>query len=142
MVAHWLKTGAQTQVWNTGWKPVCIGQGTAVAIFGAAFQIGRSALTAYQAALNVTGQNIANAGNTDYTPQTGRLVAENGGYISAGVMPGGGVRLSELERHIDESLESRLRFANSTLHRTDELYKALSQTESNYNELSDSDMST
>lgn len=113
-----------------------------MAIFGASFQIGRSALSAYQAALSVTGQNIANLGNPHYTRQTGRLTALNGGYVSSGVMPGAGVRLSELERHIDESLEQRLRYSSSQKSRTEVLYRALSQTEANYNELTDTDLST
>lgn len=113
-----------------------------MAVFGASFQIGRSALAAYQAALSVTGQNIANLGNPDYVRQTGRLSAEYGGYVVSGVLPGAGVRLTELRRHVDESIESRLRFALSERGRAEVLHRSLSQTEANYNELTDTDLST
>ena len=50
-----------------------------MAILGSAFQIGRSALAAYQSAIAITGQNIANVGNANYTRQSGRLAALSGG---------------------------------------------------------------
>ena len=70
-------------------------------IFGTSFQIGRSAVAAYQAAISVTGQNIANVGNPNYTRISGHLSSLYGGNVF-GVRPGAGVRLSALERHIDE----------------------------------------
>ena len=35
--------------------------------------IGKSALATHQASIQVTGNNIANAGNADYTRQTGHV---------------------------------------------------------------------
>lgn len=80
-------------------------------LLSSALQIGRSALTTYQSALQVTGNNVANAGNPDYTRQTAELSAIQGGPLPEGMRPGAGVALTALRRHIDEALESRLRAA-------------------------------
>ena len=85
-----------------------------MALLGASFQIGRSALAAYQSAIAITGQNIANVGNPNYTRLTGRLTTLQGGPTLGGVAPGGGVNLTALERHVDEALESRLRMSLGT----------------------------
>jgi flagellar hook-associated protein 1 FlgK len=113
-----------------------------VAVLGASFQIGRSALAAYQSAIAITGQNIANVGNPDYTRLSGRLTALEGGMTLGGVAPGGGVNLSALERHLDAAVEARLRMSASTLAGSQATYDALSQIESLYNELSNYDLST
>ncbi len=113
-----------------------------MAILGASFQIGRSALAAYQAALAVAGQNIANAANPDYARQTGRLEALLGGPVLGGVAPGAGVALSQLRRHVDESLEARLRLSLGQRSGAETLSRTLNQVESLYNELSDQDLST
>lgn len=110
-------------------------------MLGGTFQIGRSALASYQAAIAISGQNIANAANPDYARQTGRLTAQLGGPIF-GVSPGGGVLLSELNRHVDEALQARLRDAMGRRDGAQVLYAALSQTEAMYNELSEDDIST
>ena len=75
----------------------------------AALQIGRSALQTYQSALQVVGNNVANAGNPDYTRQTAGLAALPGTPLASGLQPGAGVALTELKRHLDESLENRIR---------------------------------
>lgn len=113
-----------------------------MALLGASFQIGRSALAAYQAAIAVAGQNIANVGNPNYTRQSGRLTALNGGITPGGVTPGMGVRLTQLNRHIDEALESRLRFTLAARNNAATVYQSLSQTEQLYNELTDHDLSS
>lgn len=113
-----------------------------MAMLGASFQIGRSALSAYQAALSVTGQNIANIGNPNYTRQTGRLTALVGGQVMGGITPGAGVGIAQLRRHVDEALEARLRLSNGQRAGAETVYTALSQTEALYNELSDTDVST
>lgn len=110
-------------------------------MFGASFQIGRSALAAYQAALSITGQNIANVANPDYTRQTGRLEAQRGGALS-GATPGAGVRLAQLRRHVDEALENRLRLARGDRSLAETVQRTLGATEANYNELSEQDLSS
>lgn len=109
---------------------------------GATFQIGRSALAAYQAALSVTGQNIANLANPNYTRQTGHLSTLHGGPTYGHVRPGAGVRMDRLTRHIDEALEARLRLSLGSRSSAEAIYLALTQTESAYNELTDQDIST
>jgi len=113
-----------------------------VALLGAAFQIGRSALAAYQSAVAVTGQNIANVGNPDFTRQTGRLTALHGGPTLGGARPGAGVALSQIRRHADEALEARLRDQLGARSSAAALYGSLSRTESLYNELTGQDLSS
>ncbi len=113
-----------------------------MAVLGAAFQIGRSALAAYQSAIAITGQNIANVGNPDYTRQTGRLVAMYGGMTLGGVAPGMGVNLSGLQRHVDEAVEARLRLDLGDRAGAQTAYTALNRIESLYNELTQYDLST
>lgn len=113
-----------------------------MALLGTAFQIGRSALAAYQAGVTISGQNIANAGNADYTRLNGRLRAEVGGPVLGGVRPGAGVRLAALQRNIDEAVEGRLRSSLATRKGAETRYSAMNQIESLFNELSDADLSS
>ena len=112
-----------------------------MALLGTSFQIGRSALAAYQAAISVAGQNIANVGNPNYTRQSGHLNSLPGGSVF-GVRPGAGVRLNALERHIDQAVEARLRLALGSRSGAEVTYQALSQTEALFNELTEQDLST
>lgn len=75
------------------------------------FQIGRSALSASQIALQVTGDNIANAATPGFTRRVVGLAAVRGQTIGAGVNVGRGVELQAVRRQIDTALESRLRDA-------------------------------
>ena len=109
---------------------------------GGAFQIGRSALSAYQAALAVTGQNIANLANPNYARQSSRLASVQGGVTYGYNKTGGGVALNQLTRHIDEALEARLRLSLGSKASAEVIYQTLSQTEASYNELTDQDISS
>ncbi|MCA9242519.1 MAG: flagellar hook-associated protein FlgK [Phycisphaerales bacterium] len=109
---------------------------------GASFQIGRSALAAYQAAIAISGQNIANVGNVNYTRQSGRLSALFGGTLIGGVKPGSGVRIDALQRHFDSAIEDRLRVSLGGRSASQTVYDNLSRVESLYNELTDQDLST
>ncbi len=113
-----------------------------MAILGASFQIGRSALAAYQAAIAITGQNIANVGNPDYSRQTGHLAALHGGMATGGVSPGAGINLDRMQRHVDEAVEARLRLALGARSGAETTYQTLSQVEALYNELTDYDLSS
>ena len=113
-----------------------------MAILGASYQIGASALAAYRAAITITGQNIANVGNPDYTRQSGRLSSMYGYTANGEVRAGTGVNLSSLQRHIDEAVESRLRMALGSRSGADTTYQALSRVEALYNELTDFDLSS
>lgn len=111
-------------------------------LMGPSFQIGRSALAAYQSAIAVVGQNIANVGNPDYTRQTTRLSAVVGGPVLGGIAPGAGVRVSALRRHIDEAIENQLRTALGNREGANATQFSLSRVETLFNELTDQDLST
>lgn len=79
----------------------------------AALNIGRNAIAAQQAAIQVTSNNIANVGNSDYTRQTSTLSSVGDVRSSTGFLIGNGVSLSSVNRQIDNALLARLRSANS-----------------------------
>ncbi len=105
-------------------------------------QIGRSALLANQALMQIIGNNIANAGNPDYTRQTGKLAPVPGNRLLEGVDPGSGVKLVGLQRSIDRSIEQRLRESISDNNYDDLTTQVLSRLEVVFNELSENDIST
>src|SRR3954467_6821939 len=107
-----------------------------------ALNIGKSALAVQQAALQVTGNNIANAGNADFTRQTPQLSANRDQQVRQGVFIGTGVNLTDIRRQIDESLEQRLRGSVSDNESADMLQQWLRRGEATFNELSDDDLST
>lgn len=77
-----------------------------------ALNIGRNAIAAQQAAISVTTNNIANAGNTDYTRQSA-VITSVGDVRQGNNLVGNGVTLSAINRQIDDALNARLRSANS-----------------------------
>ncbi|MCC6238689.1 MAG: flagellar hook-associated protein FlgK [Phycisphaerales bacterium] len=107
-----------------------------------ALNVGKSALTTYQAALQVTGNNIANAGNPDYTRQVASTATNKDQQYQRGIFLGTGVNLASVQRQIDEALESRVRSSISNSEGSDTLQQWLGRIESVYNELSDQDLST
>ncbi|HRR87357.1 MAG TPA: hypothetical protein P5316_20300, partial [Phycisphaerae bacterium] len=111
-------------------------------LINGALQIGKTALLAYQSALQVTGNNVANAGSSTYTRQTPVLQPVIGGAIPEGFMPGGGVALADLRRNIDESLMNRLRIATSQMAMVTVQQQNIGRIESTMNELSEVDLST
>jgi flagellar hook-associated protein 1 FlgK len=108
----------------------------------AALNIGKSALAVSQAAIQTTGNNIANAGNPNYTRQTARLEPTADRMLRPGVFLGTGINLSSIRRNIDEALEGRIRGSISDNSSADTLSQWLSRVESVFNELSDQDLST
>lgn len=107
-----------------------------------ALQIGKNAILSYQSALQVVGNNIANAGVDGYTRQSPILTSMPGVTLPEGLMPGGGVALTSLQRHLDEALLTRLRASVGDEQKNLAEQQALSQVESLYNELSDEDLSS
>ncbi len=105
-------------------------------------QIGKSALLSYQAALQVVGNNMANAGNAQYTRQTAILQAIPGVRFVEGIQPGAGVAITNLKRNIDEQLETRFRSAVSDQEQTYIEQRSLGRIESLLNELTETDLST
>src|SRR5687767_14724951 len=107
-----------------------------------ALNIGKQALTAHQAAIQTTGNNISNAGNADYTRQVTDLSATRDQRIGPGLFVGTGVQVDGIRRQIDEALEGRLRAALSDSESAQVNQQWLGQVESVLNELGDSDLST
>ncbi len=107
-----------------------------------ALQIGRSALLAYQSALQVVGNNISNAGSPGYTRQTPVMTPSTGVLLPEGFTPGGGVALEALRRNVDHSLENRLRAAIGQQSGSVVEQQVLGQLEGVLHELTDTDLST
>lgn len=106
-------------------------------------QIGRSALSASQLALQVVGNNLANAATPGYSRQVARLTADGGGVdASTGYSLGRGVKVTSVRRQIDTALETRLQDAISREQGAGVDQRVLSQVESIMNELSGTDLST
>ena len=111
-------------------------------LINTALSIGQSAITSYQSALSVVGNNIANAANPDYTRQRAVLQPVVGAPLPGGIQPGGGVALTSLERIINEALEGRLRLALGDTESARIQSNTLTQIETGFNELTDNDLST
>lgn len=107
-----------------------------------ALNIGRSALAVNQAALQVTGNNIANAGNADYTRQVANVASAGDQSAGPGVSLGMGIDLTSVQRQIDDALESRLRSSISDDNSASTTKQWLDRVESVFNELGDQDLST
>src|SRR5436190_3567728 len=101
-----------------------------------------SALAVQQAALQVTGNNISNAGNADYTRQTASTSPTPDQQFQPGIFLGTGVNLNAVQRQIDESLQGRIRGSISDNESADQMQQWLGRVESTFNELSDDDLST
>ena len=102
----------------------------------------KTALAANQVALQTTGNNIANAGNADFTRQVVSLVANGSQQIRQGLFVGMGVDVDSVSRQIDESIEQRMRASISDAQGNQATNEWLQRVQSVYNELSDSDVST
>ncbi|HEY8666721.1 MAG TPA: flagellar basal body protein, partial [Tepidisphaeraceae bacterium] len=107
-----------------------------------ALNIGKTALSAQQAALQVTGNNIANAGNADFTRQVTSMSPVKDQQIQPGIFMGAGVDLTGIQRQIDEALQGRLRNSASDAESADTTQQWLGRVEAVFNELGDEDLST
>jgi flagellar hook-associated protein 1 FlgK len=107
-----------------------------------ALNIGKSALAAQQAALQVTGNNISNAGNADFTRQTAQVLPRKDTQLRPGVFVGNGINLESVQRQIDEALQGRLRGSISDSESADATQQWLGRVEAVFNELGDEDLST
>lgn len=107
-----------------------------------AFQIGTSALNASQLAIQVAGNNLANATTPGYSRQVARLSPLRGDSSIPGMTIGHGVGVSEVRRQIDEALQTRLWGGVSDEAAAQERVGVLSQVESTLNELTGQDLSS
>lgn len=109
---------------------------------GGSLLIGQSALTASQIALQVAGNNIANAATPGYHRQVATMSTVRGNQINSTTFVGRGVQVAGVNRAIDEALVQRLRNARSETQAALTQQQAMGQIESLLNELSGSDLST
>ncbi len=107
-----------------------------------ALQIGRSALHYAQAALQVTGNNMANATTPGFTRQTAIASPLRGERLGAASFTGGGVMLSAIQRHVDEAINTRIRNALGDERHALTRQNLFSQIEAIQNELTDADLSS
>lgn len=107
-------------------------------LINGSLQIGRSAILAHQAAMQVIGNNIANAGNANYTRQTPHLTS----LMGTGLDGGAGVEMSGIERQIDMAIEQRLRVGLSDQSYDQMMSDYLGRMETLYNEMTKNDIST
>ena len=94
-----------------------------------------SALAVQQAALQVTGNNISNAGNADYTRQTATVTDAPDQQITPGIFVGTGVDITAVQRQIDDALTSRLRSSISDNESADQTQQWLGAVQATFNEL-------
>lgn len=104
--------------------------------------VGQSALAVQQAGLQVTGNNIANAGNADYTRQVAKTSPSRDQKLQPGILVGTGIDLTGIQRQIDDALTARLRSAVSDNQSADTTQEWLGRVEATFNELTDQDLST
>ena len=101
-----------------------------------------NALAVQQAALQTTSNNVANAGNTDYTRETANLSPGADQQLSNGTFVGTGVDLTSITRQIDTALQQRINGATSDASAASTSSNYLGQVESTLNALGDSNLST
>ena len=104
--------------------------------------IGRTALTASQVALQLTGNNIANAATVGYHRQRIGLTPLPGQAIGPNIFAGRGVGVSEIQRLVDPALQARVRSSSSDEQAASVELSILNNLESLTNELSGIDLSS
>jgi flagellar hook-associated protein 1 FlgK len=107
-----------------------------------ALQVGRSALAVSQAALQVAGNNMANAATVGFHRQSIHLSPLRGELLGRNAQTGGGVELTAIRREIDVALQARYRNAVSQQQRNLIDQRFLTAIEALQNELSDNDISS
>ena len=108
----------------------------------AARHIGNSALTASQLAIQVAGNNMANAATVGFHRQSVHMAPMRGESVGRRVQAGQGVLLQTVRREIDTALQSRYRDSMSQ-HSGDLIdQRFLTSIETIQNELSDNDLSS
>ncbi len=107
-----------------------------------ALQIGRSALAASQAAMQVAGNNMANVATVGFHRRSVHLAAARDELVGRNAFVGQGVRLEAIRREVDTALQSRLRDALSQEHTALIDQRFLTSIETLQNELTDSDISS
>jgi flagellar hook-associated protein 1 FlgK len=113
-----------------------------MSLINGALQIGRSAITVSQAALSVTGNNMANAATPSYSRQSVHLVPTQYTEVIPGHYTGTGVALYEIRRQVDDALNGRIRTAVSDSASYLVQQQAMTRVEATFNELTEEDLSS
>jgi flagellar hook-associated protein 1 len=111
-----------------------------LSLFGL-FDIGKSAMFASQAALNITSHNIANVNTPGFSRQEvilsiSRPVSIKGGFV------GRGVTISGIKNHYNSFIQSQLLGQSQSFGRSVSLERTLSQVEQIFNETQDAGLLT
>ena len=107
-----------------------------------ALQIGRSAIVASQAAMQVAGNNMANAATPGFHRRTVHLAGARDEMIISGAFAGTGVQLQSIRREVDVALQARFRDASSQEQANLIDQRFLAALETLQNELTDNDLSS
>ncbi len=106
-----------------------------------ALQIGSSALSASQLAIQIAGNNMANAATPGYSRQLAYLAAARGDSVGR-INIGGGVFVTDVRRQFDSALQARLSGGISAEAAASQQHDILSQVESALGELGNNDLSS
>lgn len=107
-----------------------------------ALQIGQSAILASQAAIQVAGNNMANAATPGYHRQVARLSPSRPEFIGRAGFVGTGVQMQRITRTVDTALQQRMRAAIADQNSAEIDQRFLNAIESIRNELTDQDLSS
>ncbi len=113
-----------------------------MALINGSLQIGGTALAVSQAALSVTGNNIANSATEGYSRQVPQLTPTQSYEVLPGQYTGTGVAIYDITRITDEAINSRLRSAAGDSASYLIQQQTMSRVESAFNELTEDDVST
>jgi flagellar hook-associated protein 1 len=108
----------------------------------ATMNIGRSALTASQLGLQVTGNNMANAATPGYSRQIATMSPIRGVGAGASGSAGRGVQVTDIRRQIDEAVQTRLRSGLADEAASTQQFQTMSQLEAILGELGENDLSS
>ncbi|RLS63415.1 MAG: flagellar hook-associated protein FlgK [Planctomycetota bacterium] len=107
-----------------------------------ALNIGHSAIQVSQAALQIAGNNLANASTPGYHRQIARISPARPEYIGRAGFVGTGVSVTSISRAVDSALQARLRSAISQENSAAIDQRFLNSIETIRNELTDQDLSS
>jgi flagellar hook-associated protein 1 FlgK len=107
----------------------------------AAFQIGRSGLTTSQVGIQVTGNNLANAGTAGYSRQTTTIQPIRDGFTGR-LYTGRGAEVTSIRRQADAALDARVRSGLSSRAGAQADLALLGDVEQTLNALGDNNLSS
>jgi flagellar hook-associated protein 1 FlgK len=107
-----------------------------------ALNVGQTALATTSAALQVTGNNIANAGNVNYSREVAEETPNVDQTLAPGVYVGTGVDLTDVQRQVNDALNQQLNSAISDNNAANVNVSWSSQIQSIFNALGSQNLNT